>query len=371
MAEETDQASKTEEATPRKLEEARRKGDVAKSQDIPQWMSLAAASSVLFAAGGVLSANMVRDLLPFIASPHEMLGSLEGGDGSSIMQRAMWAGAPLLGAVLAAAAVAGAAGNILQTGFLWTSEKLKPDFSKVSPIKGFKRVFGVDGLVQFLKTLIKVIAVGVIAWMVLKAHAREFENLAAMSVAAILPFTLKLILSLMTSVLAFMGAVAAADWLWSRLRFADQMKMSREELKEDFKQSEGDPHVKARLRQLRVERSRKRMMQNVPKATVVITNPTHYAIALRYVQGETAAPVCVAKGVDTLALKIREVAGEHGVPILEDPPLARALYATVDVDEVIQREHFEAVAKVIGFVMNPKNRGKRTMPGVTALPAEN
>lgn len=364
MADDKDPASKTEEATPRKLEEARRKGDVAKSQDIPQWMSLAAASSVLLAAGGMFSAKMAADLTPFIAQPHEMIGMLEAGDGADVMRRAIWAAAPILGAVLFAAAAAGTAGNLLQQGFLWTGEKLKPDLSKISPMKGFKRVFGVDGLVQFLKTLLKVIAVGVISWFVLKSHAREFENLAAMGPAAILPAALKLILALMTPVLAFLAATAAADWLWAKVRFADQMKMTREELKEDFKQSEGDPHVKARLRQIRIERSRKRMMQNVPTATVVITNPTHFAVALRYVQGETAAPVCVAKGVDTLALKIREVAGEHEVPILEDPPLARALYATVEVDEPIQREHFEVVARVIGFVMNPRNRGKAWAPSV-------
>ena len=361
MAEETEQSSRTEEATPRKLEDARRKGDVAKSPDVPQWMSLAAACAVLLAGGGMFSTQMAGDLLPFIAQPETMIGALDSGDGMSLMARALWAAAPLLGTVLFAAGAAGAAGNFVQHGFLWTPDKLAPDVSRLSPMKGFQRLFGVDGLVAFLKTLLKVAAVGYIAWLVLKPHAREFENLAAMGPAAILPFCQKLIFSLMVGVLAFMGVTAGADWLWQRLRFAEKMKMSREELKEDHKQSEGDPHVKARLRQLRVERSRKRMMQNVPKATVIITNPTHYAVALRYVQGETAAPLCVAKGVDTLALKIREVGAEHDVPILEDPPLARALYAAVDVDETIPREHFEAVAKVIGFVMNPKNKGKRLM----------
>jgi flagellar biosynthetic protein FlhB len=361
VAEENDPASKTEEATPRKLEEARRKGDVAKSPDVPQWLSLAAACGVILAGGGMFGTQMAGDLLPFIAAPHEMIGVLEGGGGAALAARAMWAAAPFLGAVLFAAGAAGAAGNIAQHGFLWSPDKLTPDFSRLSPMKGFQRVFGVDGLVAFLKTFAKVIAVGFIAWAVMKPHAREFENLAAMSPAAILPFSQKLIVGLMVGVLAFLGVTAAADWLWQRLRFAEKMKMSREELKEDYKQSEGDPHVKARLRQLRIEKSRRRMMQNVPKATVVITNPTHYAVALKYVQGEDAAPLCVAKGVDTLALKIREIAGEHDVPILEDPPLARALYATVDVDEVIPREQFEAVARIIGFVMNPKNKGRKVM----------
>jgi flagellar biosynthesis protein FlhB len=139
--------------------------------------------------------------------------------------------------------------------------------------------------------------------------------------------------------------------LWQRYRFMERMKMTKEEQKEDFRQSEGDPHIKARLRQLRVERSRRRMMQNVPKATVVVMNPTHFAVALRYQSGETAAPLCLAKGIDSLALKIREVAEANNVPIVEDAPLARALYATVEIDQTIPREHYEAVAKVIGFVM--------------------
>ena len=354
-----DESDKTEEATPRKLEDARRKGDVAKSPDVAAWLSLAAVSGVILVMGGSLSRNLAEALLPFIAAPHEMVGALEGGGGGEIMRHTLMAVVPVLGIVMFAAAGGGFAGNFLQHGFLWTTDKLKPDFKKVNPQEGFKRIFGVDGLVQFLKTLLKVIAVGVITWLVMKPHSREFELLAAMSPAAMLPFAVDIIRSLFIAVLALLGVTSGADFLWQRIRFAEKMKMSREELKEDFKQSEGDPHVKAKLRQIRMERSRRRMMQNVPKATVVITNPTHYAVALRYVQGETAAPLCVAKGVDALALKIREIAGEHEVPILEAPPLARALYATVEVDETIPREHFEAVAKVIGFVMNPRNRGKQ------------
>ena len=161
----------------------------------------------------------------------------------------------------------------------------------------------------------------------------------------------------MMSTLIFLGFTAGADFLWQRYRFAERMKMTKEELKEDYKQSEGDPHVKAKLKQIRAQRSRQRMMQNVPKATVVVTNPTHYSVALRYEPGEgDAAPICVAKGVDALALRIREVAREHDVPIVENVPLARALYAAVDVDETIPREHFEAVAKVIGFVMQKRKK---------------
>jgi flagellar biosynthesis protein FlhB len=146
--------------------------------------------------------------------------------------------------------------------------------------------------------------------------------------------------------------------MWQRYRFSVRMRMSREEVKEDYKNQEGDPHIKAKLRQMRMEKARRRMMQNVPKATVVVMNPTHYAVALRYEAGDTAAPQCVAKGLDDLALKIRAVAEEAGVPIIEDPPLARSLYASVEVDDIIPPNHYEAVAKIIGFVMNGARRAQ-------------
>jgi flagellar biosynthetic protein FlhB len=222
---------------------------------------------------------------------------------------------------------------------------------------GFKRIFGPDGLVQFIKTFLKLIAVGVICWLVLKPHLRELENMAAMPPAMILPMARDLALALMMATIIFLAFTAGADFLWQRYRFAERMKMSKEELKEDYKQSEGDPHVKAKLRQIRAQRSRQRMMQNVPKATVIVTNPTHYSVALRYEPGEgDAAPICVAKGVDALAMRIREVGREHNVPIVENVPLARALYAAVDIDETIPREHFEAAAKVIGFVLQKRKK---------------
>jgi flagellar biosynthetic protein FlhB len=211
---------------------------------------------------------------------------------------------------------------------------------------------------QFAQTLVKLIVVSVVCWMVLEPHAREFEGMAAMHPSTILPLARDLTIALMASTIVLLGLTAVGDVFWQRLRFAKRMRMTKEELKEDYKQSEGDPHVKARLKQIRMQRSRQRMMANVPKATVIVTNPTHYSVALRYEpdQGD-AAPVCLAKGVDAVALRIREVAREHNVPIVENVPLARALYATVDIDETIPREHFEAAAKVIGFVMQ-KRRGR-------------
>jgi flagellar biosynthesis protein FlhB len=357
LAADQDPDSKTEEPTQKKLSDARQKGDVVKSMDLPSWASLAASFGVLAIAGGWMIQRLAADLLPYVANPHEFEMSGEGL--RQVLYRVVLAAAPMIVVVMGCAAAAGAAGSLLQTGLLFSPEKLKFDLKKLSPLAGFKRLFGVDALVQFLKSVIKLIAVGLIVWWVLKPHARELEQLVALDVAALLPFARRLMIGMFFAVLIFLGVGAGADYLWQRFRFMQRMRMSKEELKEEYKQSEGDPHVKAKLRQIRIERSRKRMMQAIPTATVVVTNPTHYAVALRYEAGETPAPICVAKGVDTLALKIREIAAAHNVPIVEDVPLARALYATVDVDEVIPRQHFEAVAKVIGFILGGRNRNAR------------
>ena len=355
MAEGADPESKTEEATPRKLEDARKKGDVAKSMDVGSAASLMGAAAVVLGGGGFFATSMAEQLLPFIAAPHTMLGGLDAGAGVEIGAQALWAVAPFLGAVALATIIGGAGGNLAQSGLMFTPDKLKPQWERVSPMAGLKRIFGPDGLFQFGKTFLKLIAVGVICWFVLKPHTREFENLVAMSPASILPFSRDLAIALMSAAIIFLGFTAGADFIWQKMRFAKRMRMTKEEVKEDYKQSEGDPHVKAKLKQIRAQRSRKRMMQAVPTATVIVTNPTHYSVALRY-EKDDPAPVCVAKGVDVLALKIREVAREHSVPIVENVPLARALYATVEIDDVIPREHFEAAAKVIGFVMQSRKK---------------
>ncbi len=361
MAEDRDRASQTEAPTPRRLEEARKKGDVAKSQDVPAFMALAAAVAVIVGAGGWMARNMAEALIPFLAHPDAI--NLSPGGGVAVFAAALKAAAPGT-LILLAAAVAGGAGNFIQHGFLWAPSKLAPDFSKLNPMSGLKRLFGLDSLVNFLKSLAKISAIALLAFWIVKPKANELPALAAMEPAAMLPYTMAILKTLAYSILAALAVVAGFDWFWQRQRFTARMRMTREEVKKDHKESDGDPHIKARQRQIRMERSRKRMIQNVPKATVVVMNPTHYAVALKYVQGEDAAPVCVAKGLDLLALKIREVAEASGVAVVEDPPLARALYAAIEVDETIPREHYNAVAKIVGFVMS----GGRTS-GAQARPA--
>jgi flagellar biosynthetic protein FlhB len=348
MAENNEGASRTEEATPHRLEEARKDGDVAKSTEVSQVCALAGAFGALAMGGQTLARNLADQMLPFIAHPDKI--DLEGGAGVAVAWKIAEAALPALLTVLGAATLAGVFGNVVQTGLLFAPSKLKPDLSRLSPAEGFKRLFGIDGLMHFLRAALKVVLIGAVAWWVLAPHAAEFTGLIGMSPAGVLTFSLGLATQLMFSVLGLLAVLAVIDFVWQRQRFMERMKMTKEQQKEDIKQSDGDPHIKARQRQIRHERARRRMIQQVPKATVVVANPTHFAVALRYEQGETPAPQCLAKGVDEVALKIREVAEEHGVPVIEDPPLARALYGAVEIDQFIPTQHYEAVAKIIGFI---------------------
>ena len=361
MADDADQSSKTEEPTGRRLAEARKHGDVAKSADLASWASLAGVTGAIVVAGGWACQDLTRRLLPFLTSAGDV--DLDGGGAVEVFRHALDAAAPIMILTLGAGAISGVAGNVLQQGFLWTTEKMKPDLSKVSPLEGFKRLFGIDGFMQFLRSVLKIVVVAWVAWASLKPHSSEIQGLSGMDPAAILPFAAQLLRTLAISVLTLLGVGALIDWIWQRQRFMSKMRMSREELKEEIRQSEGDPHIKAKVRQIRNERARRRMMAQVPRATVVIANPTHYAVALLYKQGETEAPVCLAKGTDKVALKIRETAEAAKVPVVEDPPLARALYAQVEIDEAIPVGHYQAVAKIIGFVMNQaKKRRPQARP---------
>ena len=349
MAGENEGASRTEEATPRRLEEARKEGDVAKSAELAQVSALAGAFAAIAIGGGALARNLAVQLTPFIAHPDTI--PLRGAAGAAVAWQVLAAGAPALLAVLGATMLAGVGGNVVQHGFLFTTAKLRPDLNRISPAAGFRRLFGIDGLVTFLRAGLKVVLTGLVAWWVLAPRASEFPLLVSLGVPSLLAFGAGLARNLMFAVLALLASLALIDFIWQRQRFLVRMRMTKEELKEDFRQSEGDPHVRARQRQIRMDRARRRMIQQVPKATVVVANPTHFAVALRYQQGETPAPECVAKGLDAVALRIRKVAEEHGVPVVEDPPLARALYSAVEVDQIIPHQHYEAVAKIIGFIL--------------------
>jgi flagellar biosynthetic protein FlhB len=242
-----------------------------------------------------------------------------------------------------------------QGRLIWTSEPLTPKFSKISPLAGFKRIFGKEAWVQFTKGLLKITIVGALCVYVLWSEHDRLESMARVDTLIMLPVMQAMAIKLLIGVLALFSVVAGVDYIYQRMTWLKRNRMTIKEMKEEFKESEGSPEIKAKVRQIRVARARKRMMANVPTATVVITNPTHFAIALKYESG-MQAPVCIAKGVDSLALRIRKLAEDNSVAIVENPPLARALHASAEVDEEIPIEHYKAVAEVIGYVSRLRRR---------------
>jgi flagellar biosynthetic protein FlhB len=243
------------------------------------------------------------------------------------------------------------AGHVLQSRPTFSAAKLVPDFSKLSLVAGFGRLFGLEGWLNLLKGLIKIVIVGLAVWTQLWPERGMLESIMSQTPAGVVGDMSHLLFKVLIAALASLFVIAALDYLLQYNRFMARNRMSKQEVKEEYRQNEGDPAIKAKVRQIRIERAKKRMMASVPTATVVIANPTHFAVALKYESGKTEAPVCVAKGVDALALRIRSVAEENDVPVVENPPLARALHASVEVDDAIPPEHYKAVAQVIGYVM--------------------
>lgn len=350
MAEGEDDSQKTEEPTQRRLDDAREKGDVAKSQEIPGWFILASGLALLSFIFPMMARALAGSMEIFFEQPHRF--AIEPGSMMTLMQTLSWQVVAAVGLPIAMFAVAGFAGHYVQQGMLFTTEKIQPKFDKINPIEGFKRNFGPQGLANFLKGVGKMALVAVAAFLVIYPKREILAGMPALDITALLPLVRQGAIELLLAALIVYAVIAALDYVFQRQSFMKRNRMSRREIKDEMKQSEGDPLVRAKLRQLRHERAQRRMMTKVPDATVIVTNPTHYAIALYYVQGETPAPICVAKGVDEVALRIREVGTEHSVPIVEDPPLARALHATADLDAEIPTEHFQAVAKVVGYVLS-------------------
>ncbi|MBK1698416.1 flagellar biosynthesis protein FlhB [Rhodovibrio salinarum] len=349
----TDKSQKTEDPTPKKLEEARKKGQVAKSQEVNHWFIILGLGLILTIMAPAMASGVSDTLRRFLAKA--ALLPTGGGLGpvlTDTMIDMLWVLLLPMGLLMIAAVAA----NFVQIGFLVSVESLKPKPEKISPIKGAKRLFSTRALVDFAKGIAKLTLVGLVAFLVIWPEHDTLPQLIEIGMTAQLEVLRVYALKVTGAVLAVMTVIAALDVAYQRYKHHEEMKMSKQEVKDEFKQSEGDPQVKQRLRQLRMEKSRKRMMAAVPQADVVVTNPTHYAIALSYSHGEMAAPRVVAKGVDEVARRIREVAEANDVPLVENPPLARALHASVELDQEIPAEHYKAVAEIIGYVMRLKGR---------------
>jgi flagellar biosynthetic protein FlhB len=346
-----DRESKTEDPSQKKLDDAHKKGDVVKSQEVNNWFMIAG-SGLLFSMMAAPTTSALGDSLKLLLANADLfeiggaaLGNFMNNLAMTILLVAM---IPL--AVLMAF---GIAANLVQHGPLLSVEPITPKLSKISPIQGAKRLFSTEALVNFVKGLIKIAVVGAVVWAVIWPEMSRLETMIMVDPALILPDFQALGLKVFGAVIAVVTVIALADYVYQRNKWWNRQKMTVQEVRDEYKQMEGSPEIKGRIRAIRNERSRQRMMANVPQATVVITNPTHFAVALKY-DRDMQAPICVAKGADDVAFRIRELAKEHDVPIVENPPLARALFASVEIDDTIPSEHFKAVAQVIGFVMRMK-----------------
>jgi len=349
MAEERDDAQRTEEPTQKRLDEALKKGDVVKSVEVATFAMIAGGTLALALFAQSAARNFTNTFTIFLSDSSQF--SLDAASATILMKKCVFALFALVGPAAGLLLMTAVGGHLLQHRPFFSTEKIKPDLSKLSLISGFKRLFGLDGIVNLIKGIAKIGLVGAAAFLAIWPERSRLATALDMNAAGVAALAMGLIAKVLIAALIVLAAIAALDYFYQRQRFMARHRMTRQELKDEVKQSEGDPQVKARIRQIRLERSRKRMIAAVPEASVVIMNPTHYAVALKYESGKMAAPVCIAKGMDHLALTIRKVAEENDVPVVENPPLARALYAAVEVDEEIPPEHYKAVAQIIGYVM--------------------
>ena len=357
MADEQDQSQKTEEPTPRRLEEARKKGQIASSREVNHWFMILAAAVASIALMPMFLRDLLAALNRFVEQPDKIpvdangLGSVLGDAIGDILLAFL----PIVVLLVVAAFLSG----VVQSGFLVSAERIQPKLEKISLIKGTKRLFSLKSIMEFVKGVGKLAIVAAVATMLLLPVFDEVQRMPQMSMAGMIDMLHGLVIRLLMGILAVMTVIAGIDFLYQRFEHIKSLRMSRQEIKDEMKQSEGDPQVKAKLRQIRTERARKRMMAAVPDADVIITNPTHFAVALVYDPSDMSAPRVVAKGADVLAQRIRSIAEEHDIPLVENPPLARALYDVVDVDAEIPPEHYKVVAEIISYVFRVKGK---TMP---------
>ncbi|HJM52383.1 MAG TPA: flagellar biosynthesis protein FlhB [Alphaproteobacteria bacterium] len=352
-----DPAQKTEDPTARKLEDAIKKGQVPRSTEVNNWFMIASGALVIGAFGPWLVGRVRTTLGVFLSSPHDM--PFDPGQMMVLVRELGLAIFGVLSLPLLVFVVASLTANVIQHKPVLSAEKMKPDFSKMNPIKGLKQKFSLRTLAEFFKDLLKLVIVGSLALYLIWLDSRFLPQIMALDLVEVLQLVHSEALKLLLGVASVLAFIAMLDYAYQLFEHKKSLRMSRQEIKDEHKDSDGDPKIKARLRSIRQERARQRMLQAVPEATVVVTNPTHFAIALQYEHLVTEVPKVVAKGADNVALRIREVAEEHGVPIVENPPLARALHAVVEVDQDIPVEHYQAVAEIISYVLQLKNRMPR------------
>jgi flagellar biosynthetic protein FlhB len=353
-------AERTEQATPKRLEEARKKGQVPRSTELSTAAVCIAAAVAIYSFGGV-AAGRLGELMRATLSLSPEVATGEGMIWPALMHagaNAVWIILPILGATFFAALAA----PLAIGGWNFSTEALMPQFSRLNPATGIGRVFSSRGLVELCKGLAKVFVVGLVAWVLLKGLTAEMMGLSTEPLGAAIGHSASLAGYSLLVLCIGLVFIAAADVPFQLWQHAKDLRMTREEVREEYKESDGSPEVKGRIREMQRALARGRMLQEVPKADVVITNPTHFAVALRYDDKRMRAPIVVAKGTELIAARIREVATENGVPLVEAPPLARALYRTVELGREVPAALYVAVAQVLTYVYQLKAALDRGMP---------
>ncbi|WP_188054524.1 MULTISPECIES: flagellar biosynthesis protein FlhB [unclassified Sphingosinithalassobacter] len=356
MSEAPDKDQKTEDPTPKKLEDARKKGDTPVAPEVRHAVMFGAMLLTVAGVGaysvqslGTMAVRLWGSADDFRMEPAGATNFITG-----VIAHIATALLPVIAVLFAFALL----GGLIQGRPMMAWARMKPKWSKLNPFSGVKRLLGKQALVEFGKTLAKLLLVGGVAMWIAWPAASGIDRMVGIAPHAIGGAAFDIVVAMLKPVVMLAGALALFDIVWQRRAFIEKMRMSLQEVKDEYKQSEGDPKVKGRIRSIQMQRAKQRMMANVPKASVVITNPTHYAVALQYDHGAMAAPVVVAKGVDAVALKIREIATANGIPLVENRPLARALHASAELDRPIPVEHYAAVAEVISYVLKIA-RGRR------------
>lgn len=346
-----DDLEKTEEPTSKKLEDARQEGNVPKSQEFSGFVVLFISSLIIIFYLKYVFID-VEKYFAFITSliGHELTKNLI----YKIVIKSFFSFFIILAPVMFTIMIAGVLANIFQTGFLFTTKPIMPKLEKINPLKGLKRIFSGKTIIEGIKITLKVAVAFGVGYYLFLGFLDEIPKLALMSVFNQIKWFSQKAFMLIFSMMAVFLVFAIIDFIYQRYSFKKSMRMSKQEIKDEFKQSEGNPEIKSKIRQLQREMSKKRMMSEVPKADVVITNPTHYAVAIRYDKEKEEAPRVIAKGTDNLAIKIKEIAREAGVMIVENRPLARELYKSVEIEEIIPPKLYQAVAEVLAFVYKSK-----------------
>ncbi|MFN5382022.1 MAG: flagellar biosynthesis protein FlhB [Alphaproteobacteria bacterium] len=359
MAEDHDKAQKTEEPTPKRIEEAIRKGNVAFSKELSNFILLTLFSVFVILLAPSLFQQAAKELAPYLTEPDQFGFDYDGDDVfrlaiKIILDVFLILMIPFLisifGSILSA---------FLQNGFLVAPEAIMPKLSKISPISGFNRIFSKDALVNFFKGIVKILIIAITSYIAIYTELGIVDSLHEFTHIGILVILGKIIAKLLISICSIMAIIAAADLLYEKYKYRQNLMMTREEVKEEMKQMEGNPEIKAKIKSVRAQRARRRIAATVPKADVIITNPTHFSVALEYNADEMPAPKLIAKGQDRIALRIREIAAENNIPIIENKPLARSLFDTVDEDEFIAVEHYEAVAAIMSKIKKFTNKRKK------------